>query len=155
MQTGTGLYSIIEKMPWIFLGINNFEKSFFSLETNLLFWFITSSIISLSVFVCLNGKRIKNSKNHFLFCISFGILVINFIIPRLVVYDLILTVPILFYLLNQINFKKIQINEFKIKFSSIFLFLVFFDHHFPFLVIITFLTLFIYSEFYKKNIFIY
>ena len=155
MQTGTGLYSIIEKMPWIFLGINNFEKSFFSLETNLFFWFITSSIISLSVFVCLNGKRIKNSKNHFLFCISFGILVINLIIPRLVVYDLILTVPILFYLLNQVNFKKFQINEFKFKFFFIFLFLVFFDHHFPFFVIITFLTLFIYSEFYKKNIFIY
>ena len=154
-QTGTGLYSIIEKMPWIFLGINNFEKSFFSLETNLFFWFITSSIISLSVFVCLNGKRIKNSKNHFLFCISFGILVINLIIPRLVVYDLILTVPILFYLLNQVNFKKFQINEFKFKFFFIFLFLVFFDHHFPFFVIITFLTLFIYSELYKKNIFIY
>jgi len=154
-QTGTGFYSIIEKMPWIFLGINNFEKSFFSLETNLFFWFITSSMISLSVFFCLNSKRIKNSKNHFLFCISFGILVINFIIPRLVAYDLILTIPILFYLLNQINFKKIQINKFKIKFFSIFLFLVFFDHHFPFLVIITFLTLFIYSEFYKKNIFIY
>ena len=153
--TGTGLYSIIEKMPWIFLGINNFEKSFFSLETNLFFWFITSSIISLSVFVCLNGKRIKNSKNHFLFCISFGILVINLIIPRLVVYDLILTVPILFYLLNQVNFKKFQINEFKFKFFFIFLFLVFFDHHFPFFVIITFLTLFIYSELYKKNIFIY
>ena len=153
--TGTGLYSIIEKMPWIFLGINNFEKSFFSLETNLFFWFITSSIISLSVFVCLNGKRIKNSKNHFLFCISFGILVINLIIPRLVVYDLILTVPILFYLLNQVNFKKFQINEFKFKFFFIFLFLVLFDHHFPFFVIITFLTLFIYSEFYKKNIFIY
>ena len=154
-QTGTGLYSIIEKMPWIFLGINNFEKSFFSLETNLFFWFITSSIISLSVFVCLNGKRIKNSNNHFLFCISFGILVINLIIPRLVVYDLILTVPILFYLLNQVNFKKFQINEFKFKFFFIFLFLVFFDHHFPFFVIITFLTLFIYSELYKKNIFIY
>ena len=153
--TGTGLYSIIEKMPWIFLGINNFEKSFFSLETNLFFWFITSSIISLSVFVCLNGKRIKNSKNHFLFCISFGILVINLIIPRLVVYDLILTVPILFYLLNQVNFKKFQINEFKFKFFFIFLFLVLFDHHFPFFVIITFLTLFIYSELYKKNIFIY
>jgi len=153
--TGTGLYSIIEKMPWIFLGINNFEKSFFSLETNLFFWFITSSIILLSVFVCLNGKRIKNSKNHFLFCISFGILVINLIIPRLVVYDLILTVPILFYLLNQVNFKKFQINEFKFKFFFIFLFLVFFDHHFPFFVIITFLTLFIYSELYKKNIFIY
>ena len=153
--TGTGLYSIIEKMPWIFLGINNFEKSFFSLETNLFFWFITSSIISLSVFVCLNGKRIKNSKNHFLFCISFGILVINLIIPRLVAYDLILTVPILFYLLNQVNFKKFQINKFKFKFFFIFLFLVFFDHHFPFFVIITFLTLFIYSELYKKNIFIY
>ena len=154
-QTGTGLYSIIEKIPWVFLDINDFEKSFFSLQTNLFVWFITISMISLSVFFCLNSKKIKNNKNHFLFCISFGILVINLIIPRLVVYDLILTIPILFYLLNQINFKKFQINEFKSKFFFIFLFLVFFDHHFPFLVIITFLTLFIYSEFYKKDIFIY
>ena len=153
--TGTGLYSIIEKMPWVFLGINNFEESFFSIETNLFLWFTVSFLISLTVFFCLNSNRIKNSKNHFLFCISFGILVINLIIPRLVVYDLILTVPILFYLLNQINFKKFQINEFKSKFFFIFLFLVFFDHHFPFFIIVAFLTLFIYSELYKKNIFIY
>ena len=155
MQTGSGLYSIIEKMPLVFLGIDKFEKSFFSLEINLLVWFVTSFIILFSVFHCLNLEKIKKSKKHFLFCISFGILVINLIIPRLVVYDLILTVPVLFYLLNQINFKKHQINKFKLKFFFIFLFLVFFDHHFPFLVIITFLTLFIYSEFYKKNIFIY
>ena len=155
MQTGTGLYSLIEKMPLVFLGINKFEKSFFSLEINFFIWLITSFIILFSVFYCLNLEKIKKSKKHFLFCISFGILIINLIIPRLVVYDLILTVPILFYLLNQINFKKYQINEFKLKFFLIFLFLVFFDHHFPFLVIITFLTLFIYSEFYKKNIFIY
>ena len=155
MQTGTGLYSLIEKMPLVFLGINKFEKSFFSLEINFFIWLITSFIILFSVFYCLNLEKIKKSKKHFLFCISFGILVINFIIPRLVVYDLILTVPILFYLLNQINFKKFQINEFKSRFLFIFLFLVLFDHHFPFLVIITFLTLFIYSEFYKKNIFIY
>ena len=131
--TGTGLYSIIEKMPWIFLGINNFENSFFSLQTNLFIWFIISSTIFLSILYCLNNKKIKNSKNHFLFCISFGILVISLIIPRLVVYDLILTVPILFYLLNRIDFKKFKIDEFKSKFFFIFLFLVFFDHHFPFL----------------------
>ena len=153
--TGTGLYSIIEKMPWIFLGINNFENSFFSLQTNLFIWFIISSTIFLSILYCLNNKKIKNSKNHFLFCISFGILVISLIIPRLVVYDLILTVPILFYLLNRIDFKKFKINEFKSKFFFIFLFLVFFDHHFPFFAIISLLTLFIYSEFYKKDIFIY
>jgi len=153
--TGTGLYSIIEKMPWIFLGINNFENSFFSLQTNLFIWFIISSTIFLSILYCLNNKKIKNSKNHFLFCISFGILVISLIIPRLVVYDLILTVPILFYLLNRIDFKKFKIDEFKSKFFFIFLFLVFFDHHFPFFAIISMLTLFIYSEFYKKDIFIY
>ena len=153
--TGTGLYSIIEKMPWIFLGINNFENSFFSLQTNLFIWFIISSTIFLSILYCLNNKKIKNSKNHFLFCISFGILVISVIIPRLVVYDLILTVPILFYLLNRIDFKKFKIDEFKSKFFFIFLFLVFFDHHFPFFAIISLLTLFIYSEFYKKDIFIY
>ena len=116
MQTGTGLYSLIEKIPLVFLGINKFEKSFFSIEINLFIWLITSFIILFSVFYCLNLEKIKKSKKHFLFCISFGILVINFIIPRLVVYDLILTVPILFYLLNQINFKKFQINEFKSKF---------------------------------------
>ena len=153
--TGTGLYSIIEKMPWIFLGINNFENSFFSLQTNLFIWFIISSTIFLSILYCLNNKKIKNSKNHFLFCISFGILVISLIIPRLVVYDLILTVPILFYLLNRIDFKKFKIDEFKSKFFFIFLFLVFFDHHFPFFAIISLLTLFIYSEFYKNDIFIY
>ena len=153
--TGTGLYSIIEKMPLIFLGINNFENSFFSLQTNLFIWFIISTTIFLSILYCLNNKKIKNSKNQFLFCISFGILVISLIIPRLVVYDLILTVPILFYLLNRIDFKKFKIDEFKSKFFFIFLFLVFFDHHFPFFAIISLLTLFIYSEFYKKDIFIY
>ena len=55
--TGTGLYSIIEKMPWVLFGGNNisansFTGSFFSLGINLLFWFIGSSIILLSVFLC-------------------------------------------------------------------------------------------------------
>ena len=104
MQTGTGLYSLIEKMPLVILGINKFEKSFFSLEINFFIWLITSFIILFSIFYCLNLEKIKKSKKHFLFCISFGILIINLIIPRLVVYDLILTVPILFYLLNQKNY---------------------------------------------------
>ena len=144
------LYNRLIILSIIFFPLQNLRLKFFGSGYD-----ITSFIILFSVFYCLNLEKIKKSKKHFLFCISFGILVINFIIPRLVVYDLILTVPILFYLLNQINFTKFQINEFKSKFFFIFLFLVLFDHHFPFLVIITFLTLFIYSEFYKKNIFIY
>ena len=151
--TGTGLYSIIEKMPWIFFGVNNFNNSFFPLAINLVLWFFISSIFILSIFICLNNKKIKNSENHFLYCIAFGILIINLIIPRLVVYDSILTIPVMFYLLNKINFKKFKI--YKIKFFFIFLFFVFFEHHFPFFIIIYFLTLFIYSEFYKKNLFIY
>lgn len=154
-QTGTGLFSIIEKMPWIFIGDNNFNKSFFIFEINLLIWLVISFIILISVFFCLNSKKLKKSKKHFLFCVSFGILVINLIMPRLVAYDLILTVPVLFYLLNQINFKKFLLGEFKFKFFFIFLFLVLFDHHFPFFIIISFLSVFIFSEFYKKNIFIY
>ena len=152
-QTGTGLYSIIEKMPWIFLDVNEYESSFFSLKINLILWFIISFTIIFSTFICL--KKIKNKDNYFLYSISFGILAINLLIPRLVAYDLILTVPILFYILNQINFKVLTFDKFKSKFFFIFIFLILFDHHFPFLVIITFLTLFNYSEFYKKRLFSY
>ena len=155
MQTGTGLYSIIEKMPLIFLGIDKFKESFFSLEINFLIWFITSFIILFSIFYCLNLERIKKSKKHFLFCISLGILSVNLIIPRLVVYDLILTVPIFFYLLNQLDFRKLRINIYNLKYILIFLFFVLFDHHFPFLMISIFLILFIYSEFFNKKLFIY
>ena len=157
-QTGTGLYSIIEKIPWILLGINSFDKSFFAIEINLLLWLFASFTIFFGVFLCLNNKKIKSSSKHFLFCISFGILVVNLIIPRLVVYDLILTIPILFYILNQINFKNIfkkKIYEYKLKFCFIFLSLVIFDHHFPFFVISFFLMILIYSEINKKNYFIY
>ena len=157
-QTGTGLYSIIEKIPWILLGINSFDKSFFAIEINLLLWLFASFTIFFGVFLCLNNKKIKSSSKHFLFCISFGILVVNLIIPRLVVYDLILTIPILFYILNQINFKNIfkkKIYEYKLKFCFIFLSLVIFDHHFPFFVIIFFLMILIYSEINKKTYFIY
>tara|TARA_B100000029_G_C17525132_1_gene941386 strand:- start:505 stop:1686 length:1182 start_codon:yes stop_codon:yes gene_type:complete len=151
--TGTGLYSIIEKMPWAFFGVKNFDKSYFSLEISLFLWLLISSIFLLSIFLCLNSERIKNSKNHSLYCISFGVLIINLIIPRLVVYDLVLTVPIIFYLLNKINFKELEI--YKLRLFFIFLFLIIFDHHFSFFIIISFLTLFIYSEFYKKNLFVY
>ena len=151
--TGTGLYSIIEKMPWVFFGVKNFDKSYFSLEISLFLWLLISSIFLLSIFLCLNNERIKNSKNHSLYCISFGVLIINLIIPRLVVYDLVLTVPIIFYLLNKINFKELEI--YKLRLFFIFLFLIIFDHHFSFFIIISFLTLFIYSEFYKKNLFVY
>ena len=153
--TGTGMYSIIEKMPWIFLNISDFKESFFSLETNLFIWIFISFTISLTLFFCLNNKKLKESKSHILFCISFGILVTNLVIPRLVVYDLILTVPVIFYLLNKIDFNKFNLNNLKLKNFVIFLFLIFFDHHFPFFIIILFITLFIYSELFKKKIFIY
>ena len=155
MQTGTGLYSIIEKMPLVFLGSSNFNESFFSLEVNLIIWLLICSIILLSIFYCLHHKTIKRSRHFFLYSVSLGILSIDLIIPRLVVYDLIFTIPIFFYLLNQINFKKFKINIFNPKYFFIFLFFVLFDHHFPFFIVITFLTLFIYSEFYKKKYFIY
>ena len=100
-QTGTGLYSIIEKMPWIFLDVNEYESSFFSLKINLMLWFIISFTIIFSTFICL--KKIKNKDNYFLYSISFGILAINLLIPRLVAYDLILTVPILFFSFRQFD----------------------------------------------------
>ena len=118
-------------------------------------WLIVSFVILLSIFYFLNGEKIKKSNNHFLFCLSFGILSIDLIIPRLVVYDLILTVPIIFYLLNQINFKRLIKTNFDLKNIFILIFFVLFDHHFPFLMVISFLTLFLYSEHYKKNIFVY
>jgi len=155
MLTGTGLYSLIEKMPWVLQGVSDFDKSFFSLQINLIIWSIISFVILLSIFHCLNEERIKKSSKHFLFCLSFGILSIDLIIPRLVVYDLILTVPVLFYLLNQINFKKLIKIDIDLKNIFILVFFILFDHHFPFLVVISFLTLFLYSEYYKKNIFIY
>ena len=155
MQTGTGLYSIIEKMPAMIFESKSLIVSFSSLKINLLIWFILNLIILLSVFYCLHSKTIVTSKAYFLYCISFGILSINLIIPRLVAYDLILTIPVFFYLLNQINYEKLKINKFNIKYFFVFLFFVFFDHHFPFFMTIMFLTFFIYSEFYKKNYFIY
>ena len=155
MLTGSGLYSLIEKIPWALQGVTDFDKSFFSLETNLMIWLIVSFVILLSIFYFLNGEKIKKSNNHFLFCLSFGILSIDLIIPRLVVYDLILTVPIIFYLLNQINFKRLIKTNFDLKNIFFLIFFVLFDHHFPFLMVISFLTLFLYSEHYKKNIFVY
>ena len=50
-----------------------------------------------------------------------------------------------------VNFTKLGINEFKSRFFIIFLFLVIFDHHFPFFISISFLSIFIYSELYKKS----
>tara|TARA_Y100000590_G_scaffold214633_1_gene243331 strand:+ start:7462 stop:8652 length:1191 start_codon:yes stop_codon:yes gene_type:complete len=154
-QTGTGLFSIIEKMPWIFIGINDFNESFFILKINLMIWFFIISLILISVYFCLNSTKNRKSNNNFLYSLSFGILAINLVIPRLVVYDVILTVPIIFYLLNQINFKKFKFNKLNIKYLLIFSFLILFDHHFIFFVSITFLSFFIYSEFYKKRIFNY
>ena len=154
-DSGTGTFSIIEKMPNIIYSFFNDGTLEFSFKTNFIIWSISLSFLIVSIFIILNSKKYKNKDIRMKFSITMGILIAMLSIPRLVSYDLIICLPVIFYLITQLNINKNKIIFFDIKNILFLSILIIHDHHYPFFMVILLISLFIYSEFYKKKLFIY
>ena len=154
-DSGTGTFSIIEKMPNIIYSFFNDGTLEFSFKTNFIIWSISLSFLIVSIFIILNSKKYKNKDIRMKFSITMGILIAMLSIPRLVSYDLIICLPVIFYLITQLNINKNKIIFFDIKNILFLSILIIHDHHYPFFIVILLISLFIYSEFYKKKLFIY
>ena len=152
---GTGTFSIIEKMPNVIYSLFNDGTLEFSFKTNFIIWSISLSFLIVSIFIILNSKKYKNKDIRMKFSITMGILIAMLAIPRLVSYDLIICLPVIFYLITQLNINKNKIMFFDIKNILFLSILIIHDHHYPFFMVILLISLFIYSEFYKKKLFIY
>ena len=154
-EPGTGTFSIIEKMPNVIYSLFNDGTLEFSFKTNFIIWSISLSFLIASIFIILNSKNYENKDTRMKFSITMGILIAMLSIPRLVSYDLIICLPVIFYLITQLNINKNKIIFFDIKNILFLSILIIHDHHYPFFMVILLISLFIYSEFYKKKLFIY
>ena len=154
-DSGTGTFSIIEKMPNVIYSLFNDGNLEFSFKTNIIFWSIFLFFLIVPIFTILNSKKYKNKDIRMKFSITMGILIAMLSIPRLVSYDLIICLPVIFYLITQLNINKNKIMFFDIKNILFLSILIIHDHHYPFFMVILLISLFIYSEFYKKKLFIY
>ena len=142
------------------ISLNNFfeENSIIKLS-NREFVEVFFTLIYLIVFICigfyyLNLNVTLNEKN-FIVRIAFSILIVAASIPRLEVYDLIIFVsPVLFLLENFYNFKKIK-NKYTIFLSFLFIFIFLLNGDsgitYPFLIIFIFSSLLIFKKKYKIN----
>ena len=142
------------------ISLNNFfeENSIIKLS-NREFVEVFFTLIYLIVFICigfyyLNLNVTLNEKN-FIIRIAFSILIVAASIPRLEVYDLIIFVsPVLFLLENFYNFKKIK-NKYTIFLSFLFIFIFLLNGDsgitYPFLIIFIFSSLLIFKKKYKIN----
>ena len=142
------------------ISLNNFfeENSIIKLS-NREFVEVFFTLIYSIIFICigfyyLNLNVTLNEKN-FITRIAFSILIVAASIPRLEVYDLIIFVsPVLFLLENFYNFKKIK-NKYTIFLSFLFIFIFLLNGDsgitYPFLIIFIFSSLLIFKKKYKIN----
>jgi len=142
------------------ISLNNFfeENSIIKLS-NREFVEVFFTLTYLIIFICigfyyLNLNVTLNEKN-FIIRIAFSILIVAASIPRLEVYDLIIFVsPVLFLLENFYNFKKIK-NKYTIFLSFLFIFIFLLNGDsgitYPFLIIFIFSSLLIFKKKYKIN----
>ena len=78
-------------------------------------FYIFRVFLIVSIFIILNSKKYKNKDIRMKFSITMGILIAMLSIPRLVSYDLIICLPVIFYLITQLNINKNKIMFFDIK----------------------------------------
>ena len=142
------------------ISLNNFfEENSIIKFSNREFVEVFFTLTYLIIFICigfyyLNLNVTLNEKN-FIIRIAFSILIVAASIPRLEVYDLIIFVsPVLFLLENFYNFKKIK-NKYTIFLSFLFIFIFLLNGDsgitYPFLIIFIFSSLLIFKKKYKIN----
>ena len=142
------------------ISLNNFfEGNSIIKLSNREFVEVFFTLTYLIIFICigfyyLNLNVTLNEKN-FIIRIAFSILIVAASIPRLEVYDLIIFVsPVLFLLENFYNFKKIK-NKYTIFLSFLFIFIFLLNGDsgitYPFLIIFIFSSLLIFKKKYKIN----
>ena len=161
-ESGTGIFSIIEKMPNVIYSFFNDGNLEFSFKTNIIFWLVFLSFFIIPIFIILNSKKYKNNialitekrkDVRMKLSITMGILIAMLAIPRLVSYDLIICLPVIFYLITRLNINKNKVIFFDVKNILFLSILIIHDHHYPFFMVTLLIIFFIYSEFYKKNLF--
>ena len=161
-EPGTGIFSIIEKMPNVIYSFFNDGNLEFSFKTNIIFWLVFLSFFIIPIFIILNSKKYKNNialitekrkDVRMKLSITMGILIAMLAIPRLVSYDLIICLPVIFYLITRLNINKNKVIFFDVKNILFLSILIIHDHHYPFFMVTLLIIFFIYSEFYKKNLF--
>ena len=161
-ESGTGIFSIIEKMPNVIYSFFNDGSLEFSFKTNIILWLVFLSFFIIPIFIILNSKKYKNNialitekrkDVRMKLSITMGILIAMLAIPRLVSYDLIICLPVIFYLITRLNINKNKVIFFDVKNILFLSILIIHDHHYPFFMVTLLIIFFIYSEFYKQNLF--
>ena len=142
------------------ISLNNFfeENSIIKLS-NREFVEVFFTLTYLIIFICIGfyylSLNVTLNEKNFIIRIAFSILIVAASIPRLEVYDLIIFVsPVLFLLENFYNFKKIK-NKYTIFLSFLFIFIFLLNGDsgitYPFLIIFIFSSLLIFKKKYKIN----
>ena len=139
--------SVIWKIGTYF-DINIYPKSWISN----FFYFTITGIIFSSIFFIYNPKY-RNTRNldENLTILSFGLLTIFLLYPRLMIYDFFLIIPVYYFLVIKIKFFENENKNFFTKFTLLFIFLCVQDTHSGLCSFALLFFLILYAEYDKRN----
>ena len=97
---------------------------------------ISGSLFLFSIFLFKNSEVLKNKK----LAIAFSVIVLSILLPRLKSYDVLITIPCLFFIIQTLSFK---ISKFLNLFVKFVLFLMLFCWTSPYAPIVLYIIIFI------------
>ena len=131
-----------------FFDINIYPKSWVSN----FFYFTITGVIFSSIFFIYNPKyRNTRDLDQNLTILSFGLLTIFLLYPRLMIYDFFLIIPVYYFLVIKIKFFENENKNFFTKFTLLFIFLCVQDTHSGLCSFALLFFLILYAEYDKRN----
>lgn len=148
---GSDITQAFASVSWkigTFFNIDIYPKAWVSNS----FYFTITAIIFSSIFFIYNPKY-RNTKDldQNLTILSFGLLTIFLLYPRLMIYDFFIIIPAYYFLVIKINFFENENKNFFSKFILLFIFLCVQDTHSGLSSFALLFFLILYAEYNKRN----
>ena len=148
---GSDITQAFASVSWkigTFFNIDIYPKAWVSNS----FYFTITAIIFSSIFFIYNPKY-RNTKDldQNLTILSFGLLTIFLLYPRLMIYDFFIIIPAYYFLVIKINFFQNENKNFFSKFILLFIFLCVQDTHSGLSSFALLFFLILYAEYKKRN----
>ena len=148
---GSDITQAFASVSWkigTFFNIDIYPKAWVSNS----FYFTITAIIFSSIFFIYNPKY-RNTKDldQNLTILSFGLLTIFLLYPRLMIYDFFIIIPAYYFLVIKINFFENENKNFFSKFILLFIFLCVQDTHSGLSSFALLFFLILYAEYKKRN----
>ena len=131
-----GLNGILNNLPTIFnnINLNIYFTGGPNIINNIIWLFLAFFIFIGSIYFRIITKVTNLNSQNKSKLIAFGSILILLMNPNVTIYDFLIFVPSIFYLINKIKFKNKYLSEYQLKYSLMIIFILVQDINFPFFI---------------------